>query len=160
MKNYKQAIPYYNFKNNFLLYILFNLINNKTAFDLIEYIKKILQTYKTYIFEKNITKIYNRMFYDNYLLETVVIPDTVEIIEQEAFLCCSNLKNVSIPKNVINIQSSAFICCDNLNTINIPKNEKDLTINYGPDSINYERTYYNLLIIIDSFCGIDKVYLI
>ncbi len=47
-------------------------------------------------------------FYDNQTLETVTIPDTVEIIESRAFGSCYNLETVYGGVNVRAIKSNAF----------------------------------------------------
>jgi len=50
-------------------------------------------------------------FYDNQTLETVTIPDTVEIIESRAFGSCYSLETVYGGANVREIESHAFSGC-------------------------------------------------
>lgn len=40
-----------------------------------------------------------------------VVPDTVEVIEKEAFYCCHSLKKIYIPKSVKVIERDAFAGC-------------------------------------------------
>lgn len=54
-------------------------------------------------------------------LETVIIPDTIIHIPNEAFAACKNLKKVTIPSSVITIGSAAFAGCTELTDINIPE---------------------------------------
>ena len=51
---------------------------------------------------------------------SVEIPDTVEVIDKEAFLRCKNLTNVTVPDGIIQIKEYAFFGCDNLMDIEIP----------------------------------------
>jgi hypothetical protein len=47
-------------------------------------------------------------------LERVVIPNSVKYINDQAFFCCPNLKRVTIPYSVRSIGNDAFFCCYNL----------------------------------------------
>lgn len=47
-------------------------------------------------------------FYENEILESIVLPDTLEKIGPYAFLFCRNLKDISIPESVSWIGSDAF----------------------------------------------------
>ena len=49
------------------------------------------------------------------------IPNSVQIIESNAFSSCKNLTHVVIPDSVTTISGSAFHSCDNLLEINFPK---------------------------------------
>lgn len=53
-------------------------------------------------------------------LETIVIPDGVQIIAKDAFLFCSNLKTVVIGRQVHTIEESAFGDCNKLRDVYIP----------------------------------------
>lgn len=53
-------------------------------------------------------------------LTTVVLPDSVITIEQNAFEDCSGLEEITIPNNTTSIGSSAFEGCTNLKQIIIP----------------------------------------
>lgn len=51
------------------------------------------------------------------------IPESVHIIDVEAFQSCKNLKKVKIPKSVTEIGDSCFQGCVNLEEINFPETE-------------------------------------
>ena len=51
----------------------------------------------------------------------VVIPDSVEVIEEQAFLNCECLHEVIIPDSVRSIGFEAFSNCDCLNSVSIPE---------------------------------------
>ena len=59
-------------------------------------------------------------FAGNTNLRSVVIPDTVEIIDYWAFSDCSNLSKVTLSNNLTTM-SKAFANCDSLESITIPK---------------------------------------
>lgn len=50
-------------------------------------------------------------------LESILIPEGVETIENIAFHSCSNIKSVIIPKSLTYIGNGAFANCDNLSTV-------------------------------------------
>ncbi len=52
--------------------------------------------------------------------ETVVVPDYIEIIGDDAFKECTDLRNVTLPETVTHIGSEAFADCRRLESINIP----------------------------------------
>ena len=51
--------------------------------------------------------------------ESTVIPDSVEVIEEDAFSSCLNLTSIVIPKNVTKISNGAFNDCQNLESVTI-----------------------------------------
>ena len=61
--------------------------------------------------------IYNRAFYDNDNITSVVIPDSVTSIGYEAFYGCSSLTSVVIPDSVTSIGSEAFQSCSSLTSV-------------------------------------------
>ncbi|HZJ78620.1 MAG TPA: leucine-rich repeat protein [Clostridia bacterium] len=60
------------------------------------------------------------MFSGYYALESVVIPNTVAVIGNSAFLDCKNLTVISIGTGVTTIRTSAFAGCTALESIVIP----------------------------------------
>ncbi len=74
---------------------------------------------KKYAIPQGIARIGNAAFYRSNLTQ-ISIPDSVTIIDKEAFASCSNLTQINIPGSVISIGKSAFHHCDNLTQINIP----------------------------------------
>ncbi len=63
------------------------------------------------IYGKEVRVIGTNCFYDNQTLETVTIPDSVEVIESGAFESCYNLVAVYGGANVREIKSNAFSGC-------------------------------------------------
>lgn len=59
-------------------------------------------------------------FYGQKELNSVVIPNTVEIISTQAFSWCTNLLEVTIPNSVRIIEKMAFEYCMNLTKIAVP----------------------------------------
>lgn len=53
-------------------------------------------------------------------LVAVDIPNSVKLLDTDAFADCSNLTSVTIPDSVTEIGSNAFGCCKNLTSLNIP----------------------------------------
>ena len=53
---------------------------------------------------------------------TIIIPDGVNKIGENAFSNCTNLRNINIPQSVTEIGGRAFDNCKNLTSINIPQN--------------------------------------
>ncbi len=57
---------------------------------------------------------------DTYILESIIIPDSVTSIGSWAFFGCGNLSNVDIGDSVTSIGEKAFANCSNLISITIP----------------------------------------
>lgn len=74
----------------------------------------------TVTFEEGVTQIANGLFARCYGLESIVIPDTVTVIEDQAFYLCKQLKKVTFSSNLTTIGNSAFQLCDDLTTVEIP----------------------------------------
>lgn len=55
-------------------------------------------------------------------IETIVLPESIEWIGEDAFRDCSLLKEIVIPENVRKIGAGAFANCDSLEKIEIPFN--------------------------------------
>ncbi|MDR3178822.1 MAG: leucine-rich repeat protein, partial [Oscillospiraceae bacterium] len=51
-------------------------------------------------------------------LKNVILPESIDLIEEKTFYNCSNLTKIDIPKSVICIKKEAFKKCFNLETIN------------------------------------------
>ena len=64
--------------------------------------------------------------FEGYDIETVVIPEGVTSIEDEAFYKCDKLKSVSLPESLSSIGGHAFCDCKSLTSISIPKNVTSL----------------------------------
>ena len=58
---------------------------------------------------------------NNYNLQRVTFPNTIETIGKGAFQGCSKLTNITIPNNVYYIGESAFSGCNSLKDVTLPK---------------------------------------
>lgn len=65
-------------------------------------------------------------FYNNEKITSVIIPDTVKEIKNNAFAHCYSLKTVTLPKDLNRIRYSLFTHCDSLASISIPQNCTDI----------------------------------
>lgn len=59
-------------------------------------------------------------------LESVYLPESIEIIKNGAFMGCSQLKEVHMPSNLKEIEFMAFFNCQNLRTLRIPNSVKSI----------------------------------
>lgn len=96
----------------------------------------------------------NGAFQGNEWIESVWLPESVVIIESQAFSGCTNLRSVTMD-GVILIESQAFVDCQSLEEISLPNVN---TINdfafYGCSSLS-EVTLSNQLKIIGNFAFYD-----
>ena len=60
------------------------------------------------------------VFEYNNNLTSVIIPNSVTIIGEAAFVGCNSLTSIDIPNSVISIGNSAFENCESLTSVNIP----------------------------------------
>ena len=86
----------------------------------------------------------NAAFYNNDLLTSIIIPETVQHIGSNAFGKCSSLSSIVLPESVISIGDNAFYNCKALTSIVIPKN----VISIGPRVLS--RCTSLLSIVVDS----------
>ena len=63
-------------------------------------------------------------FRDNQKLDTVIIPNSVIKIKNEAFICCRNLSFCDLPPSLESIGERAFSACNKLESIKIPDKVK------------------------------------
>ena len=61
-------------------------------------------------------------------LEEIILPDSLEVIGDEAFAYRKKLKKIKIPNSVRKIGEGAFFECKSLDTIDIPKNLKKIEL--------------------------------
>ena len=76
-----------------------------------------------------VTHIGEEVFKNNLQLAVITIPDSIKVIEKEAFYQCSNLNTLNIPNGVEEIGSYAFYGCVGLSEITIP--ESVISMGYG-----------------------------
>ena len=94
------------------------VLYNKEKSELIQY--PIGNTRKTIVVPDTVNKIEQRAFSECLNLTFVAISEGVREIGKEAFTACKNLETVIIPYSVHTIGSSAFSFCSNLTTVTIP----------------------------------------
>lgn len=72
-------------------------------------------------------------------IESVIIPDSISVIESETFQYCSRLKEVHIPNSVVKIEIRAFDYCLGLTSIYIPKSVEEIYYDEGGSDtgVNY-----------------------
>lgn len=76
------------------------------------------------------------------------IPDTVTVVDDAAFIDCTNLTKVILPESVTTIGDGAFYDCTSLTSINIPPNLKTL----GSDVIKNSRVREIYITNVESWC--------
>nr|WP_081794759.1 leucine-rich repeat domain-containing protein [[Eubacterium] cellulosolvens] len=90
---------------------------------------------KKAVIEEGNTRISARMFwswqavwelYPRSVLEEVVLPKSLETIEENAFYGCIKLKKINIPENVTTIEDNAFSGCSGLKEIHIPESVREI----------------------------------
>ena len=77
----------------------------------------------------NVSEIDGKAFYNWDGITSLIIPDTVKEIEEEAFKFCYNLRSADLGKNVTKIEDNAFYGCDSLTEVRLPSTLK--SIGYG-----------------------------
>ena len=80
-------------------------------------------------------------YYENNNIETVVVAEGIEVIEEHAFSNCNNLKTVVLPKSLKKIEAYAFSDCPKLKKIILPENLETIE----------DHSFFN--------CGLKKVYI-
>ena len=84
-----------------------------------------------------VTEIGPQVFYCNYGLEDVFIPDSITMIGTAAFASCESLTSIEIPENVTYIEAGAFAWCNTLSSIQVsPNNNSYVAI----DNVLFEKT--------------------
>ena len=81
---------------------------------------------KHVVIPEGITAIYGQSFANNYELESVQLPGTLEKIGYASFEFCSSLKEIVIPEGVTSIESDAFWGCDNLTKVTLPESLEEI----------------------------------
>lgn len=67
-----------------------------------------------------VTRIDNRVFWNNKKLKTISMPNTLTSIGLGAFSGCHSLQSLTIPNSVTSIEEEAFYSCISLKTVTIP----------------------------------------
>ncbi len=69
---------------------------------------------------KPVTVIGSSCFYRNESIETVIVPEGIEIIENAAFYCCTSLRRASLPESCVSYGEKLFSWCESLESIRLP----------------------------------------
>lgn len=76
---------------------------------------------KKVVFEKGVTSIGDKAFYDCLNLKEVELPEGLTSIGDNAFYKCSNLKEIELPEGLTTIGKQAFWNCTGLEEVNLPE---------------------------------------
>ena len=80
---------------------------------------------KAVIIPKSVKRIGAYAFHDSYI-ETLIIEDGVEVIEERAFAFCKFLSNIYLGSNIKILKKGAFQRCANISTVLLPKETEEL----------------------------------
>ena len=80
-----------------------------------------------------VNKIGNSAFHNCTQLASILIPNSVTIIESAAFYNCKNLSHIDIPNNVTSIGSAAFYGCSKLDSFTIPTSLTKISVSTFED---------------------------
>ena len=69
---------------------------------------------------KPVTVIGSSCFYRNESIQTVIVPEGIEIIENAAFYCCTSLRRASLPESCVSYGEKLFSWCESLESIKLP----------------------------------------
>ena len=70
---------------------------------------------------KPVTRIGPSVFENNKSITSLTIPDSIEIIDENAFLGCSNMKSIIFSKSIKKIGADAFTGCTNIDVAYYPE---------------------------------------
>lgn len=59
-------------------------------------------------------------------IEEIILPEGIEVIDAEAFVCCVKLRKINFPETLNVIECGAFRACSFLETVTLPKKMKEL----------------------------------
>lgn len=79
-----------------------------------------------------LTKISSTSFYDNFILSTVLLPEGLKVIGDAAFQNCYSIVNLVIPNSVETIQGNAFLMLSEM----VPHQMKTVVLGKGIKNIN------------------------
>ncbi len=89
--------------------------------------------------------------FKDYDMESVYLPDSVTLIQSQAFYSCSNLKSVNIPDSVTEMHDYVFGWCESLSELKLPNSVTEIgdsLLHYCEDNVtvyvksgSYAETY-------------------
>ena len=83
-----------------------------------------------------VTQIGKELFKNNRTIESVFIPDSVQVIGQNVFNGCSSLREVRLPDGLTKIDAGTFRYCISLEKIDIPFSVTNIGANAFADCLN------------------------
>ncbi len=107
----------------------------------------------------------DNLYLNGKLLEEVIIPSSIEKINEDAFKNCNSITSVIIPDSVTSIGAAAFYNCGNLTNVVVPKSITNIGAHAFYYVNNLEVVYYGgtpedwAKINIDSYNNIYNSYL-
>lgn len=107
---------------------------------------------ETVVIPEGVTEIGEDAFFYCNSLTSITIPNSVTSIGNDAFYKCNSLTNITIPDSVTSIGNDAFCCCDNLTNFTIPNSVTSIGV-----SAFYGCTNLTSIIIPDSVTGIEEM---
>ncbi len=96
-----------------------------------------------------VTSIGLKAFYKDTTIQSLIIPNTVETIENYAFYGCTQLKTVKVGKKVEEIGTSAFRKCNKLETLTLPKSMNEIGKNAFKDCKRLKKLTINANEVVD-----------
>lgn len=83
------------------------------------------------------------VFYDCFMITSVIIPDSVKTIGNNSFAFCARLASLSIPNGVISIGDKAFMGCSSIDSISISKSVESIGQQAFESCIALKDVYYS-----------------
>ena len=75
---------------------------------------------ETYNVIDGVKSIYKYAFSDTYITKEIILPDSLQVIEDNAFDTCKSLVKINLPVGLKSIGSKAFTNCDSVESLVIP----------------------------------------
>lgn len=91
---------------------------------------------------ETVTALADGCFQEYSPLETVILPDTLEVIGNQAFLGCENLRGIKLTENVEAIGHEAFYNCPSLEAIYIPGSVDTVGTNAFSACFNLKHVFF------------------
>ena len=85
-----------------------------------------------------VTKVGGMGFYNRKIMTSVVIPDSVKVIDSYTFQDCASLESIKLPENLEYLDECAFAGCLNLKSITLPKKLKNIGYSVFEDCSSLE----------------------
>lgn len=115
----EKAINHYNITNNIRGDVV-NVYGSASDFEIkAGYLHKYIGASDEVVIPRGV-KVIGQKAFSGLMISSVIIPNTVTIIEDFAFMECESLKSIIIPDSVTSIGVEVFYKCSSLTNINLP----------------------------------------